>query len=59
MSLLVQQFNTDNDILYLIQDYVEKLRIEKINNSLKYIHIVNDLNFFFDKLHTNYLIHQH
>ena len=35
MSLLVKQLNTDNDILYLIQDYVEKLRIEKINNNIK------------------------
>ena len=56
MSLLVQQLNTDNDILYLIQDYVEKLRLEKINNNIKYSDIVNDLNFFFDKLHTNYRI---
>ena len=56
MSLLVKQLNTDNDVLYLIQDYVEKLRIEKIKNSLQYNDIVIHLNFFFDKLHTNYRI---
>ena len=56
MSLLIQQMYTDNDILYLIQDYVEQFRIEKINNFFKYNDIVNHLNFFFVKLHTNYRI---
>ena len=50
MSLLIQQMYTDNDILYLIQDYVEKFKIEKFNNNQKYNDIVNDLNFFFFKL---------
>ena len=56
MSLLIQQMYTDNDILYLIQDYVEKFKIEKFNNNQKYNDIVNDLNFFFLKLNTNFRI---
>ena len=45
MSLLIQQMNTDNDILYSIEDKVVKLREEKERNIQKYNEIIGDLNY--------------
>jgi hypothetical protein len=47
MSLLIDQLNTDNDVLYLIGDIVTKFKQETEKNKQVYNGIVDDLNYVF------------
>ena len=48
MSLLIHQLNTDNDILYLIKDSVDKIRYETKKNKQRYNTIIYDLKIVFN-----------
>ena len=53
MSLLIDQLNTDNDVLYLIGDIVTKFKQETERNKQVYNGIVDDLNYVFHTVDEN------
>ena len=50
MSVLIDQLNRDNDVLYMIGDIVTKFNKETERNKQIYNGIVNDLNCIFDSI---------
>ena len=49
MSLLIDQLNRDNDVLYMIGDVVTKFKQETEKNKQVYNSIVDDLNYVFNE----------
>ena len=50
MSVLIDQLNTDNDVLYMIGDIVTKFKKETDKNKQIYNGIVDDLNYVFETI---------
>ena len=50
MSVLIDQLNTDNDVLYMIGDIVTKFKKETDKNKQVYNGIVDDLNYVFETI---------
>ena len=50
MSVLIDQLNRDNDVLYMIGDIVTKFKKETDKNKQVYNGIVNDLDYVFETI---------
>ena len=50
MSVLIDQLNRDNDVLYMIGDIVTKFKKETDKNKQVYNGIVDDLNYVFETI---------